>query len=115
VRLILLSLLIICVVLAIRYLYIKLSMDEDSSGRNQSRRFPGSGGIDKYYAVLGCTRNDSDEQIKRQYRKLAKQYHPDTIQSKGLAEDFVKFANQRIQDIQHAYETVMEHRRMHRQ
>lgn len=113
-RLILLTVLIICVVLAIRYLYLKLAMDQDSSGRDRSRQFPGSGGIDKYYAMLGCTRNDSDEEIKRQYRKLAKQYHPDTIQGKGLAEDFVKFANQRIQDIQQAYEMVMEHRRAHR-
>jgi DnaJ-domain-containing protein 1 len=113
VRLVLFLLLIICVVLVIRYLYITVVDDNNTRGRNPRRRSHGSGGIDTYYAMLGCSRNDTDEQIKRQYRKLAKQYHPDAIQGKGLAEDFIKFANQRIQDIQQAYEIVMEHRRMH--
>ncbi len=62
--------------------------------------------IDKYYAVLGCNRNDTDEQIKKNYRKLVMDYHPDTIASKGLPEEFTKFANDKFREIQEAYEVV---------
>ena len=30
-----------------------------------------------YYEVLGLSKGASDEEIKRAFRKLAKQYHPD--------------------------------------
>jgi DnaJ like chaperone protein len=41
----------------------------------------------RYYAVLECDKNDSDEKIKKQYRKLVSDYHPDKIASKGLPEE----------------------------
>jgi DnaJ like chaperone protein len=62
--------------------------------------------FEKYYAILGCSGNDSDAQIKKQYRKLVLEYHPDKIASKGLPEEFTKFANDKFREIQGAYEVI---------
>jgi DnaJ like chaperone protein len=50
--------------------------------------------IGESYKVLGCTPESSDAEIKRAYRKLCMEYHPDKIAAKGLPEDFTKFADQ---------------------
>lgn len=65
---------------------------------------------DKSYAVLQCSRNDSTEHIKRQYRKLVNDYHPDKIASKGLPEEFIKFANVKFAEIQAAYDDIKRER-----
>jgi curved DNA-binding protein len=46
-----------------------------------------------YYKILGVRRDASAEDIKRAYRKLARQYHPDKNKAKG-AEDKFKEANE---------------------
>ena len=61
---------------------------------------------DKYYKTLNCTPQCSNEEIKANYKKLVKDFHPDTIISKGLPEEFIEFATKRFQEIQDAYEKV---------
>ena len=51
-----------------------------------------------YYDILGIDKNASVEDIKKSYRKLAKEYHPD----KNKGED----AASKFQEIQEAYETL---------
>lgn len=62
------------------------------------------------YVMLKCNEADSDRRIRNRYRELAKEYHPDAIQGKGLPEDFVLFANKRFQDIQECYKIIMDYR-----
>jgi len=64
----------------------------------------------KYYAVLKCDETTPDEEIKKQYRKLATEYHPDKIEAKGLPEEFIKFANDKFTEIQEAYEAIKKER-----
>jgi molecular chaperone DnaJ len=49
-----------------------------------------------YYEVLGVPRNASDEEIRREFRKLAKLYHPDRNREPG-AEDKFKEINEAYQ------------------
>lgn len=52
-----------------------------------------------YYKILGVERQASDEQIKKAYRKLAKQYHPDVVKDD-------KKKQERMYEIQEAYECL---------
>ena len=65
---------------------------------------------DRFYKVLNCTPDCSNEEIKTRYKKLVKDFHPDTIVSKGLPEEFTEFATKRFQEIQEAYEYVRQER-----
>ncbi|WP_024334964.1 co-chaperone DjlA [Desulfotignum balticum] len=65
---------------------------------------------DKYYAVLKCDETSSNEEIKKQYRKLVTEYHPDKIEAKGLPEEFIKFANDKFSEIQEAYDQIRKKR-----
>lgn len=63
-----------------------------------------------YYAVLKCNETCSNEEIKKQYRKLVTEYHPDKIEAKGLPEEFIKFANDKFKEIQEAYDHIKRER-----
>ena len=66
--------------------------------------------IERYYKVLNCAPSDSDQEVKSSYKKLVKDFHPDTVISKGLPEEFVQFATERFQEIQDAYERIRKER-----
>jgi len=47
-----------------------------------------------YYATLGVSRDASADEIKKAFRKLARQYHPDTAKDKKTAEEKFKEINE---------------------
>lgn len=59
------------------------------------------------YKVLGCDRTASLEEVKRCYRKLVSDFHPDKIMHKDLPEEFIRFAETRFNSIKLAYETLL--------
>jgi DnaJ like chaperone protein len=65
---------------------------------------------EKYYDILGCSRQDPDEAIKRRYRHLVQTYHPDKIAGKGLPDEFTQLAQEKFREIQEAYETIKKER-----
>ena len=64
------------------------------------------------YSVLGCSPSDSTDKVKRAYRKLVNEYHPDKIASKGLPEEFQKVAKQKFIEIQNAWDQVKKERNL---
>jgi DnaJ like chaperone protein len=66
--------------------------------------------VDRFYEVLNCTPDCSDEEIKANYKRLVKDFHPDTIVSKGLPEEFTEFATKRFREIRKAYEEIRKER-----
>ena len=53
-----------------------------------------------YYQILGVSRSATDDQIKKAYRKLAMQYHPDRNPGKE------KWANENFKEINEAYAVI---------
>jgi len=62
--------------------------------------------LDDAYKVLGVNKNDDLDTIKKAYRKLVRQYHPDIIKSQGKSEEYIKEATQKTQEINQAYEMI---------
>lgn len=62
--------------------------------------------LSHYYAVLGLENNADASAVKKAYRKLVSEYHPDKVVSKGLPEDFIKFAEEKFREINEAYEAI---------
>ena len=48
----------------------------------------------------------SDTEVKKAWRRLMSQYHPDKLIAEGMPEDMVKMATERTQEIQSAWEQV---------
>jgi DnaJ like chaperone protein len=62
--------------------------------------------LDDAYAALGLTSSATDAEVKKAYRKLISQNHPDKLAGKGLPESMREMAEERTREINTAYETI---------
>jgi DnaJ like chaperone protein len=60
------------------------------------------------YEVLGLKPTASDDEVKKAYRRLMSQNHPDKLVAKGLPEEMMKLAKEKTQKITKAYETIQQ-------
>lgn len=56
--------------------------------------------------VLGVKSSDDVSTIKRAYRKLMTEHHPDKLVAKGLPQEMMELAKQKAQEIQAAYDLI---------
>jgi len=61
--------------------------------------------------VLGVNEGDDISLIKKTYRKLVRQYHPDIIKSQDKDEAYIEEATAKTQEINQAYEIIKESKR----
>lgn len=95
------------------------------SGQRQSNHSQQNGGSHRYhqqaqysqqqsltdaYRIIGVKETDDAKLIKRAYRKLMGEHHPDKLVSKGLPKQAMELAKQKTQDIQAAYEAIRKHK-----
>jgi len=63
------------------------------------------------YRLLGVSESTSDAELKKTYRRLMSQHHPDKLVSRGLPEQMIKDATEKTQQIKAAYELIQKSRR----
>lgn len=62
------------------------------------------------YQALGVDEGATDSEVKKAYRKLMSQYHPDKLMGQGVPDDMIQAATERSQEIQRAYELIKKSR-----
>ena len=73
---------------------------------------PRNDALSSAYAVLGASADDSDDELRRKYRELAKKNHPDALRAQGLPEAMVGKATERMSRINEAWTAVKEARHL---
>jgi DnaJ like chaperone protein len=67
--------------------------------------------LEAAYKALGVSATQTDAQIKKAYRKLLSENHPDKLIGQGMPADMIKLATERTQEIRKAYELIMSTRK----
>ncbi len=76
----------------------------------QSQQAHGRLSLDEAYAILDVSRDSNDAEIKKAYRRLMSQHHPDKLVAKGLPEEMIKLATEKTAEIRKAYDLIRESR-----
>jgi DnaJ like chaperone protein len=64
------------------------------------------------YVILGVDRAASEDEIKRTYRFLVRENHPDSLMARGVPEEFLRLANEKLAAINGAYAKIVRERRL---
>ena len=62
--------------------------------------------LDDAYKALGVAKDSTDTEIKRAYRKLMSQYHPDKLIGQGMPADMIAMATEQAKEIQLAHDLI---------
>lgn len=63
------------------------------------------------YKLLGVSKEASDREIEKAYRRLMSRYHPDRFIAKKYSEESIKIATKKTQDIRSAYKRIQQARK----
>ncbi|MBE2898480.1 co-chaperone DjlA [Pasteurellaceae bacterium TAE3-ERU1] len=74
--------------------------------QEQRTGYTSQNSLNAAYQVLGVSENDDKTAVKRAYRKLMNEYHPDKLVAKGLPPEMMEIAKEKAQKIQAAYDMI---------
>ena len=63
---------------------------------------------DDPFLILGLPRDAAPDAVRKRYRELVREHHPDRHIAAGVPEEMVELATERLQKINEAYERIME-------
>ena len=58
------------------------------------------------YKILGIDKSSSQAEVKKAYRRLMSQHHPDKLVAKGLPDEMIQLATEKTQEIRKAYDLI---------
>ncbi len=88
-------------------LKIQLQAQQRFQGRGpHTQNTPQKTSLQDAYNALGLTPSASKAEVKKAYRRLMNQNHPDKLVAKGLPEEMMRLAKEKTQKISKAYETI---------
>ena len=64
------------------------------------------------YEVLGLTSSASNDDVRKSYRKLVRESHPDVAQGNGLPEELVAAYAERMKKVNAAYKIIKQERKL---
>lgn len=64
-----------------------------------------------FYEILGVFYNASDNEIKRRWKELINEYHPDRIQAAGGSKEDIALCTAKMAEINNAYQNIMKSRK----
>jgi len=85
--------------------YVRYSRYGGSS-KYQNAYFKPKVSIDEYYTILESKKEDDFSTIKKNYRRLMKEYHYDSVASQDLDAETLKIYEEKSQKINEAYDFV---------
>ncbi len=62
--------------------------------------------LENAYRALGVEASASDAEVKKAYRKLLSEHHPDKLMSKGLPDDVIRMATEKTQELHAAWDVI---------
>lgn len=83
-----------------------LGINTQQNYQRQSQYYSQNDGLSSAYKTLGVSSNDSNQTIKKAYRKLMAEHHPDKLIAKGLPQEMIDIATEKTSKIQQAYRII---------
>jgi DnaJ like chaperone protein len=73
---------------------------------SSANREPAYSTLDPHYAILGAKPTDTMEDIKKKYRQLALEWHPDRLVAAGASQEAIRHGKEKFQLIKEAYDKI---------